>query len=214
MCDICRGVNFCLMSEPTYKNLSLTARQQAAIKDEAVKGRPYSKRVSVALAFRLLGLNGREIDQFAVLDEIDHLEGFRTSSRTIPAEPFRKPPLVPLWHKHIFTARNLAANVRIRWGLDTGGNRDLDRLIDEISNAHGDDPDAWPAVLAHRLVVEGFEERNARGLTGNWLIYGRHEGHNYYLDLATHAEGVGERAGALLARLRNACRAEFPFVFD
>jgi hypothetical protein len=201
-------------SEPTYVNLSLSSRDQAAIKDEAVRGRPYSDRVSIALAFRLLGVSGREIDQFAVLDEIDYLEGIRTSSRTVPEQPFRKPPLVPLWHKHVFTARNSATNVLVRWGLDKGGNRDLVRLVDEIAQEHRDNPHAWSAALAHRLVVEGFEERTERGLTGNWLVFGKHKGSNYYLDLAAHVEGVGERADALLARLRNGCAAEFPFVFD
>jgi hypothetical protein len=77
----------------------------------------------------------------------------------------------------------------------------------------GEDPDAWPNHLTHQLVIGGFEERTERGLTGDWLIYAKHEGLNYYVDLSTHEEGVGAQAETLFIKLKNGSKAEFPFLF-
>lgn len=60
--------------------------------------------------------------------------------------------------------------------------------------------------------MEGYEDRVARGLTGDWIIFGIHESKNYYLDLGTHSEG--EDGESLYKKLRNGCQAEFPFLFE
>jgi len=87
-------------------------------------------------------------------------------------------------------------------------------MILEVAEEYGDDFDKWVGNLTHRLVIGGYEERVERGLTGDWIIYAQHEGLNYYLDLATHEEGVGERAKDLAQKLREGCEAEFPFLFE
>ena len=87
-------------------------------------------------------------------------------------------------------------------------------MILEVAEEYGDDFDKWVGNLTHRLVIGGYEERVERGLTGDWIIYAQQEGLNYYLDLATHEEGVGERAKDLAQKLREGCEAEFPFLFE
>lgn len=87
-------------------------------------------------------------------------------------------------------------------------------MINEVMNQHGDNPDVWPAYLIDRLVLSGFEERAKRGLTGDWLIFAKHNGMNYYLDLATHEEGIDDNAHVLFEKLKNGSRAEFPFLFE
>lgn len=41
----------------------------------------------------------------------------------------------------------------------------------------------------------------------------KYDGKNYYLDLATHEDGLGDRAKDLAKKLRDGCAAEFPFLF-
>lgn len=210
--------------------VSLTLEQVAAFKREVLRERTYSGRVSFALAVRLAEMQVGRGDIFSVLDQIDFLEGLRKTSAAVAGTQFKHPPLHPFWHIHAWSARHLARNLIDRWGMRRGGNADLDRLIEEVEAECGDDPEKWPSVLADRLVIGGFHsrtrkgaaarvrehaphERRGSGLTGDWIIYGKHEGENYYMDLATHEEGKKEAAEQLYQELRNGCAAEFPFLF-
>ena len=194
-------------------SLSLEPAQLLQIKSEAVRERPYSDRVSVALAFRLLGITTQGLDVFAVLDEIDYLEGAASGSKTKPETPFRRAPLAPFWHKHFASARHILPNIIVRWNIKNGGNKDLGNLLNRIAAEFGDDSEAWQKQLAHALTVGAVEDRAKRGFTGDWLIYGKHDGKNYYLDLACHEEGEPENADALYEKLKKGCAAEFPFLF-
>ena len=200
------------MNQSGLVNVSFDKTVLSAFKRGVLREKPYYDRVSIALAIRLGNAASENIDVFAVIDEIDYLEGINTASRTKDATQFRKPPLQGLWHKHFFSARHLIKNVGIRWNLAGGGNKNLSEMIESVAREHGDNPDLWPNVLTHRLVVEGFDERADRGLTGDWIIYGIHQGQNFYLDLATHEEGL--QPERLLQKLRNGCYAEFPFIFE
>ncbi|MFP3549732.1 hypothetical protein SB861_03320 [Paraburkholderia sp. SIMBA_049] len=194
--------------------ISLDLEDVAKLKFEAARGRPYANRISLVLALRLLDRSTRHLDPTAVLRELDYLEGLEPTSRTKAEAPFRGSVLRPLWHKHFTSARHVVANIGIRWNLPGGGNKDLDRTIAEINKLSGAESEDLPNRLVHRLVLGGYEERVSRGLTGDWIVYGRHAGANYYLDLATHEEGSSEEAAKLLAKLRNGCFWEYPFVFD
>lgn len=165
---------------------------------------------------RLLFADDPYFDPSAVLLELDRLEGHSRGISTKNEAPFRKNgPLARVWHKHFFSARHLLKNLNIRWNASGGGNGALDQIINEVASEHGEDPERWQARLAHRLVVEAFEDRaGAQRLTGDWIIYGKHEGSNYYLDLATHEEAQAYGDEKLLDKLRAGSAAEFPFLFD
>jgi hypothetical protein len=90
---------------------SFSREEIDAIKIGITGGRPYAKRVSFALAARLLQMGDRHREQAIVLDEFDFLEGLHPNSRTKPAEQFRHPPLHPLWHKHFSAPRHMARNI-------------------------------------------------------------------------------------------------------
>jgi hypothetical protein len=47
-----------------------------------------------------------------------------------------------------------------------------------------------------------------QALTGEWIIFAKHQGENYYLTLGTHDEGDGEA----FARIAAQCFAEYPFL--
>ena len=196
------------------RNLSLSADQVTKLKAEAVRGKPYAGRISIALAFRLLGAADTGLDVWAILDELDHLEGIRPLSKTKDAKPFHRRPLIPFWHKHFSSARHIVKNIGIRWNLGGNGNKDLDALIEEVARDYGDDPDIWPKVLVDRLIMEGYSDRTMYGLTGDWIVFGVHNDQNYYLDLATHEEGTPQNAHKLFAKLKYGSAAEFPFLFD
>jgi hypothetical protein len=193
------------------QRVSLGAEERRRLKVEAVGGRPYAERVSTSLAVLLLALREGRGDYFAVLDELDFLDGVKRSSKAKSPEPFRHPLLRRFWHKHYSSARHIPRNIGLRWGLDRGGNQALDQALAAIAREHGEDPDMWPRVLAHRLTVEGYEARAGR-LTGEWILYAMHEGRNYYLTLGTHKEGKDPEEP--LSRLRRHCAAEWPFLFE
>lgn len=202
------------MNSGQMGSVNLDQEQLKKLKLEAVRGRSYWDRISVALALSLLDTSDPYFDYFSVLDELDYLERIRPTSRTKAEEPFRKKPLHPLWHKHFFLAKHVPRNVGVRWNLHDGGNKDLTKMLGEVAENYGESPEVWPNYLTHRLVVQGFEERAQRGLTGDWIIFAKHDGKNFYLDLAIHEEGEECRADALLQRIRNGSYAEFPFLFE
>jgi hypothetical protein len=103
-------------------------------------------------------------------------------------------------------------NIGIRWALDGERQRDLDAMIKDVQENYGRDPDHWPGVLVHRFVLDGYADRASWGLTGDWIILAKHQGQNYYLDLATHEEG--HQAQRLYEKLRLGSAAEFPFLFN
>ena len=109
----------------------------------------------------------------------------------------------------IFMCRGTFCQISARWGLPRDGNQDLTKMIEEVAAEHGHSPEEWPKMLSHRLVVDGWKDRASFGLTGDWLIFAKHGGVNFYLDLASHKEGDE----FVMTKLRSACAAEFPFLF-
>jgi hypothetical protein len=194
--------------------VSFDRDQLRAIKCAAMNDRSFVDRVSLSFAVRLLSIKtGLREDHF-VLDEIDYLEGFRSPLKTKPEEQFRHPPLHPFWHKHYSAPRHLLKNIAVRWSLDRTGNKDLLSMLREEADTHGKMPDQWPKAVTHRIVMEGFADRANRGLSGDWIIFGKHAGQNYYLDLATHDEGKqGAPSEQLYKKLREGSAADFPFLF-
>ncbi|HNS56981.1 MAG TPA: hypothetical protein PKO34_08000 [Smithellaceae bacterium] len=197
------------MKNSDMVKLSFDKDQIKKFKQEATRGKPYAERISLALAIRMVST---QVDIFSILDEIDYLEGIRSNSRTKNATQFSHPPLYPLWHKHFTTAKHIAKNIAIRWNLDGKGNKDLAKMIGGVAKDCGNDLGKWPAILADRLVVEGFKERCKFGMTGHWIIYSQYKGQNFYLDIATHEEG--KNPDQLYEKLRKGCDAEFPFIFN
>ena len=195
------------------ESVTMDREQLKELKLTAICGRPYWDRISIALAIRLLDKADPYFDHFSVLNELDYLEGIRSTSNTKPEEQFKNEPLYPLWHKHFFLPKHVARNVAVRWNMQNGGNTDLKAMLSEVSLNYGESPDIWPNRLTQRIVVQGFDERAQRGLTGDWIIYARHAEKNFYLDLAIHEEGHKYRANALLQRIRNGSRAEYPFLY-
>lgn len=59
--------------------------------------------------------------------------------------------------------------------------------------------------IAHAFVMDGYYDRSgAEELTGEWIVYAKHDERNYYLTLGRHGEDE-----AIMTRV-GACREEFP----
>lgn len=191
----------------------MTRDEVRSAKHAIIGCRPYFERISLGFAARLLWVRDTLKEDHLVLDELDYLEGLRAAGETKEEEQFEHPPLYPFWHKHWSAPRHIARNVGIRWALDKTGNRDLTKTMGRIAKDHGDDPDRWQPALVYELVIDGyFSRRAARRITGDWIVFARHGGKNYYLDLATHDEG--KDPAALYLKLRRGSQAEFPLLFE
>jgi hypothetical protein len=193
----------------------MTQDEVRAFKRLVTGGASFADRVSLGFAMQLAWLNQTNREGLDVLFEIQHLEqGVPTTTKT--AEQFKHAPLQPFWHKHFFSSHHLLRNVGERWNVARGpGNRDLDAMIKQVMSEQGHDPAMCVKLLAYRFFMGGIEKRSeANRVTGDWIIFAKHEGHNYYLDLGTHEEGRVEKAPVLLNKLRNGSSMDFPFLFD
>jgi hypothetical protein len=170
-----------------------------------------SGRYSWLFVFHLMMGEQRGISNpHMIIDEIKNLEGIshQRKQRTKPASEFKGAYLKGLWHKHFFFAHPsvLANNIKNHLA---GGK--LKKLVEEVFN-----PDVSPIVtkemvgeLSHRIVHESLKDRGATSnLTGEWIIFAKHQGRNYYLCLASHIE----EDKTIAHNIKLTCLPQFPFL--
>jgi len=161
----------------------------------------------ILVADMLINLEVNGIDPTQIVHEIKALENPTKISHAKPATQFKHPPLYPLWHKHYFSAHFLAHNIHAE--LNRGGK--LEKLVEEVL-----DPNKSPVItkemineLSHRVTHEPFESRANDGrITGEWLVFAKHNGQNHYLCMATHDTGDQ----AIFDKLAYACKRQFPMI--
>ena len=155
----------------------------------------------------LTHLRNDTLDLHDVYDAIGALEGAAHTrpSATKPESQFRRPPLKGFWHKHHHHGSmiSLVKNIHNHWAK--GGVADL------VARHLEGEPVVTSQLtsrLAHEYVITGYQDRaSARELTGEWILFAKHGGINYYLTLGKH----GESDDAIAHRVRQ-CEAEFPGV--
>ena len=145
-------------------------------------------------------------EPFQVARQIKALEDAQQSSGTKKETQFRKAPLCGLWHKHFFDAHFVAKNLQNEWSGDR-----LGKLFREVCGTDESQvfSEEMANTLIHRLVHGAIEERNEdERLTGEWIIFDKHEGQNYYLCLARHTDGDD----VIYSKLKNFVFPEFQFL--
>ncbi len=179
------------MKKQELQKITMTPREIFDIKEKAVRGQPYAKRVSLVLALHLLSNLENQEDYFPILDELNYIEGIGPATRTKPEGRFKRGGINFLYHKHYSSARHISRNLKDQSEFkEDGTNTDFfETTYARIMKEHGEDPDVWPGALIHALTIQGYQDHASRGLTGDWIVFGKHEGKNYYLGLATHKEG-------------------------
>lgn len=195
------------------ERVSLSLDEVKVIERRVTGDAPYAERVSLGFAVSLACLGTERGEDHHVLHEINVLEGLASNSSTKEPTQFRRPPLHPFWHKHFSTPRHLTRNMGERWGLKESGNRDFSAIVDKAAAEYGDQPELWQKWLAYQVWMGGLDDRvAAQRMTGDWIIFAKHEGQNFYLGLATHDEGHRD-PDALYQKLRGGSAFEFPFLF-
>jgi hypothetical protein len=143
------------------------------------------------------------IDPVHVVHAIRQAESGQPSAGTKPAAEFSRFPLKGLWHQHYFSPRFMAHNMFTELGV--GG---FDRIFQEVCDPAKSEffTDEMAKELSHRVTVEQFWNRfEGRRLTGEWVIFARHNGKNHYLCCATHEEGDD----AICKRIKDLCTVDF-----
>jgi hypothetical protein len=169
-------------------DISVTSDQLIQFRKFYVSSPDLASRMSELLWFDMYVLDQSfGVSPHDILKSIDNLEAGEPHSGIKPATEFRNPPLRGLWHKHFFAAHFLVTNISLALGKDG-----LEKLVNEVM-----DPKKSSIIdqemideLAHRITHEPVERRNQQGkITGEWVIFAKHDNKNYYLCLNTHNAG-------------------------
>jgi len=170
-------------------------------------------RYSTLLVIQLFGgFKSRTQNYNKVIREIEALEGIRAASRLKPPIQNKHPPLRGLWHKHYMQdgiasmARNIQHGLR-RHGIPLFTQRAEEAAADgKLRYVSQEDIGA----LAHDVVTGNWQRLSAaQALTGEWLLFAKHAGQNYYLDLGTHDKSTHENVRSQIDAIY--CK-EFPFL--
>ena len=155
--------------------------------ESACPGR-YSHLLTAQL---LLAERRHGMDPACVVGEIRALEGLGPPTFTKPATAFNDSgELGGLMHKHYVA--NQVAMVATNMSLQMSTKRML-KVAAEVFDP-SKSPTATDEMLdefTRRVTVDAWEERAKAGkLTGEWIIYARHQGANVYLSLGFHNHDV------------------------
>ncbi|APO97415.1 hypothetical protein [Xanthomonas vesicatoria] len=169
-------------------------------------------RYSVLLLLQLFGAaKSGMLNPAKVVSQIRILEGVAAANGLKAATQFKRPPLEGLWHQHYLEdgLPNLAINLKkgmCRLGIPSFEKKIADA---EASREERYVTEADIAEIAYDVVVSNFERlKDDESLTGEWIIFAKHNEKNYYLILGKHNSGDE----LLRSQIDAFCLAEFPFL--
>lgn len=174
-------------------------------------------RTSMLLLLSVFGAyKAGRINPWQVASEIEALEKGAATGLKPPIQN-RHPPLKGLWHKHYMQPGLASLAINIRQGLSQFGIPYFDQKVREAQEAgekrYSTIEDIAPIV--NDAGQGNFQRlREAEGLTGEWIVFAKHEGLNYYLTLATHDTTTPkhERHKHERQLIEGICYREFPFL--
>jgi len=189
------------------KQLQISTKQLSIFSNSIDLNNSYKNRVSELFILDLfVYVTILKLNPLDVIDEIENLENGDGNTQTKPATEFKRPPLQGLWHKHFFCEHFLVQNIQ-----NSLINFNLDALINEIMDPKKSDIITKELIseFSHRVINEPFEGRaNSNNLTGEWIVFAKEGGKNYYLCLNTHKAGDQMIAD----RIKENCTRDFPFL--
>lgn len=169
-------------------------------------------RYSALLVANLLGCALSETQNPAkIVREIELLEQGELGQLKKPIQN-RHPPLKGLWHKHYMQdgIPSLAQNVLN--GLNRYQIPVFQQMIEDAKKA-GEERFIEVADIPRIVddVVSGNRRRLAeqQAITGEWIVFAKHKGQNYYLTIATHD---GDTHQHVREQIDQVCCVEFPFL--
>ena len=169
------------------------------------------KRMSTVLLAQAYSFEiNRVFDTFDLAQPIKVLEGIASSDATPPADQFRHAPLTGLYKKHFTSARFLPTNL-FNFLRSKEGGRHFNKACDEAAQVSGSQyiDEIFTKHLSRHMVVDPIEIKSAAcEMTGEWVVFHKHEGANYYLTFAFHTETNDE----IYKRVVTACEFDnLPF---
>lgn len=149
------------------------------------------------------------IDPTMIVGEIKNLES-GVGSGTKRATEFRYEPLRGLWHKHFFSSHFIPQNLLNQLAK---GKR-LQLIAKEVFDPAKSSVVTQEIIdeFVQRVTIDQFEERNIMGnLTGEWIVFAKHDGANYYLCTSKHSKHRSEDQ-AIYDLIKLVCFPQFPFL--
>jgi len=171
-------------------------------------------RHSALFALSIFGeFKAGKLNVFRLRQEIESLERGEANGLKPPIQN-RHPPLKGLWHKHYLQANLGSMAMNIQHGLKEFGIPLFQQMIRE-AEAAGEMRYVTPEHVKPIVtdIVEGNWKRlqAADKITGEWIVFAKHNGENYYLALATHDKTTHD---ALRQQIDALCCREFPFLTE
>lgn len=170
-------------------------------------------RVSQFLIIQLASICKHRIyNTFSITDVIQELEGVGRGCKQ-RVNQFKHPPLKGLWKAHFFDARFIARNISNHWGLEYENSQKFTVLFNRVTAEEEIQPTrlGWQGRLAHEMTVGAYEERSrTNNRTGEWVIFSKHNGKNYYLFISRHTSK--EENHSVHDFFKTLCEHEFPFL--
>lgn len=155
-----------------------------------------------------------EINRVFNISDITHpikvLEGLVSFDSTGPADQFNHPPLKGLYKKHFSSPRFLGKNLRNFIRSKEGGQH-FNRVWEEAAKVSNSQyiNETFTKYIARHMVVDPIAMKSASNrMTGEWVVFHRHDGANFYLTIAFH----GETNDQIYEKVVLACESDdFPF---
>jgi hypothetical protein len=187
------------------RDVKITSQNLKVFRDMYIGTAELAARMSELFLFDVYVLDAEfGVSPHEILSAISSLEQVEPLTGVKPATQFQYMPLKGLWHKHYFSARFLINNIVLELGK-TG----VEKRVNEVLDPAKSNVVTREIIkeLARRVTHEPVETRDARkGLTGEWIIYLKHKGSNYYLCCITHEAGDQ----FIYDRIMEHCIRDFP----
>lgn len=168
-------------------------------------------RICTVLLAQVCSLDSSKIFAgYEITDEIKYLEEKWPTTTTPDPDTFKYDPLKGLYKKHFTSARFISKNI-INYISGHEGTKRFNRIFQEATAISGSGyvDDKFIGYLAHHSTIEAYLQKiSDRSVTGEWIIFHKHNNLNYYLTLGSHIEDDAD----IFKRASMACDFDnFPF---
>lgn len=175
-------------------------------------------RISQFLLIQLASISKHRIyNSFSITHVIQELEGVGRGCEQ-RVEQFKYLPLKGLWKAHFHDASFILKNISNHWGLEFQNSPKLHALFAQVTHDERNSPSRLGLAgrLAHEMTIGTYQERTRKkglaGLTGEWIIFAKHNELNYYLCVSRHASGQEDQD--LFEFLKLLSKNEYPFLLS
>jgi hypothetical protein len=166
-------------------------------------------RVSCFLQIQIASISKhRFYSSFSITDLIQELEGVGRGCKQ-RVEQFRDLPLKGLWKAHFLDARFIVRNI-----INHNTSK-FNSLCAQVVAEKQKNPSevSWQGHLVHAMTIGAYEERaKHHNLTGEWLIFSKHNDQNYYLCISKHTSRKEDVN--VFNFLKTVCEHEYPFLLS